>query len=99
MDVVESWIVPCARDHSHAAPAVRAATDEGVIVVFVQVVGDEEEQAVGIRREDTDCDVEKVFKVQLGGKERVGGRASADADEFCGGTQGNEGAGGFTILG
>lgn len=42
LDVVESRVVPCTGYHSDAAASVRPAADEDVIVVFVQVVGDEE---------------------------------------------------------
>lgn len=73
VDVVERWIVPRTGYHSDTASSVRSAAHEDVIVVFVKVVGHQEEEGVGVGGEDADGNVEKVVEIELGGEGRVGG--------------------------
>ena len=79
LDIVKVRIVACSRDDGYPASPVCTTTDEDVIVIFKQIVRDNEEKCVGVGWEDVDSEVDDIVETELSGKDTIWrGRASAD---------------------
>ncbi len=65
--IVKNGMISCCSNHSDSTPPIRSPTHEFVVIIFIEIVLDEDQKGVGIVWQAINSGVKKVIEVELMG--------------------------------